>query len=240
MIRDAASATGAGAPVNPAPQSNLHRLPNTMQPQNLPDRVQQMLLEAILTRVLMPGERLLIDEIAAHFGISKIPVREAIKALVASGWLDSEPRRGTYVRTLSEQELREVFEMRRMLEPYAARKAAERRTPEQLAELEQLIVEGDASIVREDIVTNSRVNSRFHSVIAEAVGNRILCDALKDLQSRIRRYFVEVEWQTRRASFAEHKRIFEAIRDRDADLAERLTIEHLEHSEAFAERPAAG
>ncbi len=220
-----------------APRSNLHRVPKTGHAQNLPGHVQQMLLEAILTRVLMPGERLLIDEIAAHFGISKIPVREAVKALVTSGWLESMPRRGTYVRTLSEQELREVFEMRRMLEPYAARKAAERRTPEHLAELRELITEGVDSIRRRDIVSNSRINSRFHSVIAEAVGNRIICESLKDLQSRIRRYYVEIDWKIRRDSFAEHKRIFEAIRDRDADRAEKLTNEHLDHAESFAERP---
>lgn len=226
----------AGAPA--APDSNLHRVPKTEHSRNLPDHVQQLLLEAILTRVLVPGERLLIDEIAAHFGISKIPVREAIKSLVASGWLESMPRRGTYVRTLSEQELREVFEMRRMLEPYAARKAAERRTPAHLAELRELIAAGVESVRRRDILSNSRINSRFHSVIAEAVGNRIICDSLKDLQSRIRRYYVEIDWKIRRDSFAEHRRIFEAIRDQDADRAERLTHEHLNHAESFADRPA--
>jgi DNA-binding GntR family transcriptional regulator len=226
-----------GAIVAPDPKSNLHRIPRPDHSQNLPGHVQQMLLEAILTRVLLPGERLLIDEIAAHFGISKIPVREAVKALVANGWLESMPRRGTYVRTLSEQELLEVFEMRRMLEPYAARKAAERRTPEQLAELRELIAEGNESIRRRDIVSNSRINGRFHSVIAEAVGNRIICDSLKDLQSRIRRYYVDIDWKIRRDSFAEHKQIFEAVRDQDSDLAERLTSAHIDHSESFAERP---
>ena len=57
------------------PRSNLHRIPKPDHSKNLPGHVQQMLLEAILTRVLRPGERLLIDDIAAHFGISKIPVR---------------------------------------------------------------------------------------------------------------------------------------------------------------------
>ena len=128
--------------------------------------------------------------------------------------------------------------MRRMLEPYAARKAAERRTPAQLVELRELVAEGVESIRQRDIVVNSRVNSRFHSVIAEAVGNRIICDSLKDLQSRIRRYYVEIDWKTRRDSFAEHKRIYEAIRDQDADRAEKLTNEHLDHAESYAERPA--
>ena len=73
---------------------------------------------------------------------------------------------------------------------------------------------------------------------ADAVGNRIICESLKDLQSRIRRYYVEIDWKLRRESFAEHKRIFEAIRDRDADRAEKLTNEHLDHAESFAERPS--
>jgi DNA-binding GntR family transcriptional regulator len=195
-----------------------------------------VLLEAILSRVLVPGERLLIDEIAEHFGISKIPVREAIKALEASGWHDAQPRRGTYVRPLSEEELKEVFEMRRVLEPYAARKAAERRTAAQLAELKELVTAGNDAIKRKDVVETSRVNSRFHSVIAEAVGNAILCDSLKDLQSRIRRYFVDIDWKTRGESFSEHKNIYEAIRDQDADRAERLTNAHVGHTEDLAAR----
>jgi DNA-binding GntR family transcriptional regulator len=216
-------------------ESNLHRLPKALAaPQNLPGHVQSVLLEAILSRVLVPGERLLIDEIAGHFGISKIPVREAIKALEAAGWLDSQPRRGTYVRPLSGNELREVFEMRRVLEPYAARKAAECRTAAQLVELKELVAAGNDAIRRKDVVDTSRVNSRFHSVIAEAVGNAILCDSLKDLQSRIRRYFVDIEWKARAESFDEHKNIYEAIRDQDADRAERLTIAHIGHTEDLA------
>jgi DNA-binding GntR family transcriptional regulator len=219
--------------------SNLHRLPRDVRAQNLPGHVQSVLLEAILSRVLVPGERLLIDEIAEHFGISKIPVREAIKALEASGWLDAQPRRGTYVRPLSEEELAQVFEMRRVLEPYAARKAAERRTAEQLAELKELVAAGNDAIKRKDVVETSRVNSRFHSVIAEAVGNTILSDSLKDLQSRIRRYFVDIDWPKRRESFAEHRNIYEAIRDQDADRAEQLTIAHVGHTESLAARTIA-
>lgn len=215
--------------------SNLHRLPRDIAPRNLPGHVQQVLLEAILSRVLAPGERLLIDEIAGHFGISKIPVREAVKALETAGWLDSQPRRGTYVRALSQEELSEVFEMRRVLEPYAARLAAERRTEEQLAQLRELIAAGNEAIKARDLVETSRVNSRFHAVIAEAVGNAILAETLKDLQSRIRRYYSDIDWPARRKSFAEHRNIYEALRDRDADLAEKLTVEHVGHTWTLAQ-----
>lgn len=207
--------------------SNLHRLPRDVAAQNLPDYVHQVLLEAILSRVLEPGERLLIDEIAEHFRISKIPVREAIKALEASGWLDARPRRGTYVRPLSQEELEEVFEMRRVLEPYAARLAAARRTETHLAELRELVAAGNESTRGRDLIETSRVNSRFHTVIAEAVGNALLSETLKSLQARIRRYYTEVDWAKRRKSFAEHRALYEAIRDRDADRAAAITTAHV-------------
>jgi DNA-binding GntR family transcriptional regulator len=214
--------------------SNLSRLPQMASTRNLPGHVQEVLLEAILSRVLVPGERLLIDDIADHFGISKIPVREAIKALEVAGWLDSQPRRGTYVRPLSREELEQVFEMRRVLEPYAARKAAERRTDAQLAELKELVARGNAAIRAKDVLETSRVNSLFHTVIAEAVGNDILAATLTDLSARIRRYYVDLEWNTRCDSFAEHRRIFEALRDRDGDLAEKLTVYHVASTEKIA------
>jgi len=214
--------------------SNLSRLPRMSHAGNLPGHVQEVLLEAILSRVLVPGERLLIDEIADHFGISKIPVREAIKALEVAGWLDSQPRRGTYVRTLSRDELEEVFEMRRVLEPYAARKAAERRTDAQLAELKELIATGNEALKRKDVIATSRVNSRFHTVIAEAVGNEILAATLTDLSARIRRYYADLDWIKRCESFADHRRIYEALRDRDAELAEKLTVLHIGSTERMA------
>lgn len=219
--------------------SNLHRLPQEIQARNLPGHVYQVLLEAILSNVLVPGERLLIDDIAQHFGISKIPVREAIKSLEAAGWLDSRPRRGTYVRPLSQTELEQVFEMRRILEPYSARLAAQRRTEAHLAELRELVSAGNRSLKQRDLLENSRVNGRFHTVIAEAVGNQLLADSLKDLQQRIRRYYANLDWATRSESFGEHRRIYEAIRDRDARRAERLTSEHVEHTWALAARKLA-
>ncbi|HYC36605.1 MAG TPA: GntR family transcriptional regulator [Usitatibacter sp.] len=214
--------------------SNLHRLPRDVAAQNLPGYVQQVLLEAILSRVLVPGERLLIDEIAGHFGISKIPVREAIKALEASGWLDSRPRRGTYVRSLSPSELQEVFEMRRVLEPFGARLAAERRTEAHLAELRELMAAGNEAIRARDLLETARFNSRFHIVVAQACGNAILSDTLQALQARIRRYYAEIDWATRRKSFAEHRQIYEALRDRDGEAAARITTEHVGHAWTMA------
>jgi DNA-binding GntR family transcriptional regulator len=220
--------------------SNLGRLPRPAHAQNLPGHVHAVLLEAILTNVLAPGERLLLDEIAEHFGVSKIPVREAIKALEVSGWLETQPRRGTYVRALSLDELHQIFEMRRVLEPYAARKAAERRTAAHLEQLRELVASSDKAVARGDVDAIIRINSDFYSVILEAVGNKIISSACGDLVLRLRRYFAGIDAHERHNLFLEHEKIYEAIRDQDAYRAEQFMILHLEKTESLAARLVTG
>jgi DNA-binding GntR family transcriptional regulator len=214
--------------------SKFPTLPKLAPSHNLPSHVQSVLLEAILSGGLAPGERLWVDEVAEHFGVSKIPVREALKALETAGWVQSQPRRGTYVRPLSRDELRQTFEMRRLLEPYSARLAAERRTDAQLAELKDLLAQSARALKEADVVTVTAVNSRFHSVMADAAGNAMLGESIAKLELQLRRYFIAVDWQRRRESMAQHKAIYEAIRDQDVKGAEKLTLAHIEHTESLA------
>lgn len=215
--------------------SRLDALPKSLPAANLPAHVRATLQEAILSGGLPPGERLLVDDVAAHFGVSKIPVREALKALETDGWVISQPRRGTYVRPLSREELREIFEMRRLLEPYSARLAAQRRTDAQQAELKDLLRESAQALRDGDVVRVTAVNSRFHSVMADAAGNGMLADSIAKLELQLRRYFVAVDWQQRRESMAQHSAIYEAIRIQDGELAERLTLAHIAHTESLAQ-----
>jgi DNA-binding GntR family transcriptional regulator len=224
----------SGIDVDLAEASNLHLLPTAMPAQNVPGYVQEVLYTSILNGVLAPGERLMVDEVAKHFGVSKIPVREALKALEVSGWVQIRPRRGTFVRPLSAEELRQVFEMRRVLEPYCARAAAERRTEAQVRELKLLVTEGMNAVRAGDVARTTEVNSRFHSIMAEAVGNQLIGNTVTELEARMRRYFMAVDWKQRRESMAQHRAIQEAIRDGDAQHAEELTLAHLAHTEALA------
>jgi len=214
--------------------SKFPALPKLAPSHNLPSHVQSVLLEAILSGALSPGERLWVDEVAEHFGVSKIPVREALKALETAGWVHSQPRRGTYVRPLSRDELRQTFEMRRLLEPYSARLAAERRTDSQLQQLKELLAQSAKALKEADVVTVTDVNSRFHSVMADAACNAMLSESIAKLELQLRRYFIAVDWQRRRESMAQHKAIFEAIRDRDVESAEQLTLDHINHTESLA------
>ncbi|GAA5236497.1 GntR family transcriptional regulator [Verticiella sediminum] len=203
---------------------------------NRPQTVYDALFQDIVTGRLRAGERLFIDEIAERFGVSKIPVREAMKALEGRGWVESAPRRGTYVRKLSMEELHELFELRQILEPSITALAAHRRRTQHLQQLAALIEEGEAAIAADDFVTSSRVNSEFHSVIAQAADNTLAYAVIQDLELRLCRYFFVASWEERKESMRQHEALYKAIRDQDVDAARRLTVEHLRHTEAMAAR----
>ncbi|WP_414446984.1 GntR family transcriptional regulator [Burkholderia sp. 22PA0099] len=201
-----------------------------------PEGVYDALFREIVTGKLAGGERLMIDELAERFGVSKIPVREALKALEAKGWVESAPRRGTYVRALSLSELHELFELRMIVEPETTALAAHRRRTVHLQQLAALIEESETAIKVNDFVTSSRVNLEFHSLIAQAAGNRLAYDVIRDIELRLARYFFESEWNERSETAHEHLAIYEAIRDQRADDAATITRNHLRHTEAMAAR----
>ncbi len=201
-----------------------------------PNGVYEALFRGIVTGKLAGGERLMIDDIAERFGVSKIPVREALKALEAKGWVESAPRRGTYVRALSLSELHELFELRMIIEPETTALAAHRRRTVHLQQLAALIEEAEAALQINDFVTSSRVNLEFHSLIAQAAGNRMAYDVIHDLELRLARYFFGSEWNERSDTAHEHLAIYEAIRDQRADDAATITRNHLRHTEAMAAR----
>jgi DNA-binding GntR family transcriptional regulator len=212
-------------------------MPSTAQARPLrPPTVYETLFEQIVSGKLRAGERLLIDELAERFGVSKIPVREALKALEAKGWVESAPRRGTYVRGLSMAELHELFELRLILEPEITAMAAHRRRAAHLQKLLSLVEEGERAVASDDFVNSSRVNSQFHTVIAQAADNTMAFSVIQELELRLSRYFFVAAWEERRESIHQHKSLYEAIRAQDADEARRLTVAHLRHTEAMATR----
>ncbi|WP_176456553.1 GntR family transcriptional regulator [Bordetella genomosp. 4] len=201
-----------------------------------PVSVYEALFQEIVSGQLRGGERLMIDELAERFGVSKIPVREALKALEGRGWVESAPRRGTYVRRLSMDELHELFELRLIVEPEITAMAAHRRRATHLQQMLVLVEEGLQAVERNDFVSSSRVNSQFHTIIAQAAGNQLAYSVIQELELRLCRYFFIAEWEERKESTRQHLKLYEAIRDQNVDEARRLTVEHLRHTEAMALR----
>lgn len=223
-----------------AEPQGLGMLSRELSGSNLQESIYGTLFEGIVSGKLPPGQRLLIDEVAEHFGVSKIPVREALKALEGKDWVEATPRRGTYVKKLSLAELHELFELRQLLEPAITALAAHRRRTTHLQQLAALVDEGIAAIERDDYAASSRANSQFHSVIAEAAGNHFAHAVIRDIELRLRRYFVAAEWEERKESLRQHQPLYEAIRDQNVAEAERLTRMHLSHTEAMAARAVPG
>jgi DNA-binding GntR family transcriptional regulator len=175
----------------------------------LPAQIHDSLEEAIIRGDIAPSSRLHADEIAAHYGVSRIPVREALRSLHEAGWVDIRPRYGTYVRDRSETELQELFEARSGIESQIAALAAARRTTADLALMRGIIQKRQEAIDRGDVESQSRASMELSSAIRAAAGNSVLAHLSANLEKRARFYFEMVtsrhgsEWITSDNSIVE-------------------------------------
>ncbi|MEV5436279.1 GntR family transcriptional regulator [Streptomyces sp. NPDC052682] len=209
------------------------------------ERVLAALRQEIIAGRLRPGDRLVERELADRFQVSRVPVREAIRALVAEGFVHFETPRRTVVRRLTPTDVKELFELREALEVYAAGLAASRATPQDLAEAADLLDQAAAATRAGDAEVITDVNSRLHDRIMAMAGNSLLTAALEPVAGRLR-------WMTRRNEewphlLVEHRELFEAIASGDPERARaharthvrtnyRSTVRHLFGEEA-AELP---
>lgn len=139
-------------------------------PRRLSDQVASFLREEIYSGRLRPGERLAEVELCERLDISRAPLREAILALRTDGLVDIRPHRGATVTELTETDIREVYGLRLLLEPVAAREAASRRDPADLAHIEAQFEELRAAMVRENPLPVALAHAGFHRAVARASG----------------------------------------------------------------------
>jgi DNA-binding GntR family transcriptional regulator len=194
----------------------------------LSDRVFAALEHAIIEGELPAGMRLRADELASRFQISRIPVREALRSLATEGWVELRPRHGASVRSRTNAELEELFEMRLILEVGAAGRAAERRTEHDLGRLDELVAAGNAAVAAGDGAEFARINERFHMLVTECAHNETLTLFAQRIGKRVRFYYKTVVTGRGRASAAEHAEIVDAIRRQDGKRAAELTASHVE------------
>ncbi|MEW6275526.1 MAG: GntR family transcriptional regulator [Bacillota bacterium] len=200
--------------------------------QPLRDVVFETLREAIIKGRLKPGERLMEIQLAEEMGVSRTPVREAIRKLELEGLIVMVPRKGAYVAGISVKDIVDVFEVRAALESLAAGLAAERITEEELEELERALVQiSEASSGNLDEVVKTDTN--FHEIIYRASRNQRLMQIITHLQEQIQRFRTTSLAQPGRTKTAieEHRKIVEAISERDVELAQALAREHIENAE---------
>ncbi len=170
-----------------------------------------------------------IDEkaLASAYGISRTPLREALKVLAAEGLVTMKLRRGAYVTEVSARDLAEVFHLLALLEGDAARALAARVTPDQLTELEAMHLDIEAQLGDRDRFFQA--NERFHMRMLELAGNRWQLQMVSDLRKvmKLSRHHSLFKQGRLEASLSEHRRIMTALRTGDAEKAGQLVRKHI-------------
>jgi DNA-binding GntR family transcriptional regulator len=194
------------------------------------------LREAIVTRRLVPGTRLTEENLAREYGVSRVPVREALRSLEAEGFVRIAPYSGTFVAELTEHEAEDLLRVRASLEVLCARQAAERRTEEHLDALRATIELASASIAaghHQDLVG---LNGRFHLLLAEASGNTVLHHLLTELRTKIEWVYAADVKRRAEASWTEHAWMVDALRAHDAEAAAAVATLHIANATAAYRR----
>ena len=179
----------------------------------LRDVVFNTLRRAILKGELKPGERLMEIALAERLGVSRTPIREAMRKLELEGLVVMSPRRGAQVANITEKDLNDVLEVRIALEEMAIEKACQLITEKELEELEKAAKAFEKAIDEENVVKLAETDEIFHDIIYNAAGNARLNQVLNNLREQIYRYRVEYlkDEATRNDLIQEHKMICEAL-----------------------------
>lgn len=189
------------------------------------EKVRRTLEEEILRGTLDPGSRVNADDVARRMGISHIPVREALRALEAEGWVLHRPHQGASVRQRELTELVDLFEARAVIEPNAVRLAAQRRTNEDLQALRGILAEQEAAAEPEAL---ARINFDFHVALAAAAHNSTLLSVVISLSKRVRFYFLPTATVRKADSLADHRELYALLERRDSEGAQALLREHID------------
>ena len=195
----------------------------------LRDVVFNTLRRAILRGELKPGERLMEIQLANKLGVSRTPIREAIRKLELEGLVLMIPRKGAEVAEITEKNLRDVLEVRCALEELAVQLACERIDEEGVKALRDAGRHFKEILDSDDITQIAQADEAFHDVIFTATGNARLIQLLNNLREQMYRY--RIEYLKKKECYpvllAEHKEILDAISERDKDHATRITSQHI-------------
>ena len=184
----------------------------------------------ILTGKIVPGTRLMEVELAADMGVSRTPIREAIRKLEKEGLVTIEPRRGAYASQISVKDMVDILEVRQDMEGLAAYFASSRMTEEQMADLKRTSDSYNRAVAEGDMDSMIAYDTRFHRIIVESCNNNILVHMIEQLQELVLRFRYIYYDDFRRAENMpeENRQILEAIRDGRAEDARAAADIHID------------
>ena len=193
-------------------------------------RIVESITTAIVERRLQPGTRLVEQQIADIFEVSRTLVRQALNQLSRDHLVTLEPARGAFVARPSPEEARQVFEVRKMVETAMLRQLCTVITPRQITTLRAHLAAEQAAVQRTDVSGRTRLLADFHVLLARQLGNEVLAQLLADLLSRCS--LIALMYQSAHSaeqSQDDHVAIVEALERRDSRLVVRLLEAHLDH-----------
>ncbi|MDR1159944.1 MAG: GntR family transcriptional regulator [Syntrophomonadaceae bacterium] len=199
--------------------------------------LRELVLDALRTAIingdLRPRERLMEIQLAEELGVSRTPIREALRKLELEGFVVIMPRKGAYVADMSLKDIINAFEIRAALEGLAAALAAERITEEEIEHMEKLLAEKNEAVNKMDVSRVISVDTRFHDALYTASRNEKLLGIVNNLRDQIQRFrTTSLAYPGRmQQSLQEHRAIVEAIQSRDSTLSRQSAQEHVENAE---------
>jgi DNA-binding GntR family transcriptional regulator len=199
---------------------------------SLRGRVFSQIENDILNGRYQPGDSLIETKLSEELGVSRTPVREAIRQLELEGLVQTIPNKGAVVMGITTKDIEDIYTIRIMIEGLAAKWAAENATEAELQELREAVELEEFYTIKNDIEHLMHFDSRFHDIIFKACKSRILRHTLSSYHHYVQK--------ARNASFGlpgraalvldEHKAIYQAILDRDPERAEKLTVQHISNA----------
>jgi len=210
----------------------MEKIPKIEGYELLSKKVYRVLKARIIKGGLSQDGKLFEAKIAKRLGVSRTPVREAIKELAAEGLVKMTPNQGVVVINVSIEDLQEVLQIRRALEGLATSMAAEKIHPEEIAKLEGIIQKMRMIVSKPnpDVVAYSELNAQLHNLILKVCGNKQLmkiCNNLSSSDHRFRIRSLRNNPERLKYSLQEHQSIVDVLKEKDSKQAERLSKKHI-------------
>lgn len=194
--------------------------------------VRDRIREDILNGVYRPGDRLIEGKLSEDLGVSRIPIREALRELSAEGIVTIEPRRGASVAVLSDDQAKNLAEVRAALEGLNARLAAMRRDETTIETLKDILQRGQEALAREDVAELKQLNTLFHEHLGTMAQNHVLTELTNSFRDRTTLLFAPSNIQRVRSNWEEHAQILNAVIAGNAELANLLATQHVNNAAA--------
>lgn len=191
------------------------------------EQIYETLKEAILNGDLRPGERLMQDRIAEQFGVSRMPVRDALRLLEANNLVINEPNKGITVKEFGINELKDTFFVRSILEKEAIKLAVEKMTADKVKKLENLHKIMSENLNEDNLVKLTKLNYEFHFTIYQEIDSKRLLELIRNLWDNYPRYAMLSTLKSALKSHEEHFEILKAIKNNNSNLASLKMEEHI-------------